>query len=110
MSSIADYVNQVITDEVKTECAKVLAEMCDPYVPYDTGALANNITVDAEGVTYNQPYATKVYEGTGIRFNQEKHPLATAQWDQAMLQSQGDEFDKRIEDVINRHSEGMRFK
>lgn len=94
-----NLLHEAFNDEFTTQCAAVLAEMCDPYVPYRTGALAENITVDARGVTYNQPYAEKVYNGVGIVFRKEMHPLATAKWDEVMLQDHQDEFEARIKEI-----------
>lgn len=102
-------VHEVFNEEFNKQCAEVFAEMCDPYVPYDTGALAENITVDANGVTYNQPYAEKVYNGVGMVFKQEKHPLATARWDEVMLQDHQEEFEARIQEIATQRLRSVMF-
>lgn len=65
-----------------------LASTCErymnPYVPMDTGTLSQDTTVEQFRVTYNQPYAHRMFEGTNLNFNKEKHPLATAHWEKAM--------------------------
>lgn len=101
-SAIEEMVGSIVDDELMTEVNQILYEMCDEYVPYRTGALAGNATVTAEGVEYNQPYASEQYEGGEFRHSTEYHPLATSHWDEAMLRDRGDEFYARVEEAIIR--------
>lgn len=108
-----------------------LAKRCDPYVPMQTGKLAESgmAHITPEGVTYTTPYARYQYYGqiygpnipirengeiigwwspphkrpTGRYMNHstEMHPLATSFWDKAMLRDHGDEFLKEIKDVLS---------
>ena len=94
--------DSVMDDATKREICEVIAEMCDPYVPYRTGKLSKNVTISSEGVTYNQPYAEKNYFGVDIPHNLTIHPLATAKWDEAMMADHGEEFMSRVQDIINR--------
>lgn len=89
-------------EQVMTEVHQQFAKVIDPYVPYDTGYLAHTITVDADCVTYHADYAAKNYYGTDIRHKTDKHPLATAYWDEVAMQSHKDEFAKQVEEIIKR--------
>lgn len=53
------------------------------YVPMRTGALSQSAAVKPFKVTYDVPYAQRVYYGKGLRFSRDKHPNATAEWDRA---------------------------
>lgn len=61
---------------------RVLSD-CEPFVPYDTGALSQSGVVGEGVIVYDVPYAQVVYHGAGMRFQTEKHPLATAAWFEA---------------------------
>ena len=87
---------------------KMFAEKCDPYVPYITGALATNITINKDGITYEQPYAQEVYESNN-RHNLEYHPLASSYWDEVAFENHKDENEaetvkiatERLEELAN---------
>lgn len=77
-----------------------LAKMCDPYVPFLEGPLSQTIEVSPQGVRYTQPYARYQYYGVNFNHTTEYHPLASAQWDKAMLQNKGDEFRREVEFIV----------
>lgn len=91
--------DKVLTPDTLTEINQTLADMCDPYVPYQTGNLAHDITVTDKGITYNAPYATKQY----ILPDHSKniHPLASGQWDKAMMDAEGDTFVAKVEQILS---------
>ena len=66
-SRLISEVNEVLDDPyVRREFHRLLAEMCEEYVPYDTGKLSDRGTYyTADGVHYGVgiPYAHYVYEG-----------------------------------------------
>lgn len=66
-SRIMNQVTQVIDDPyVRRDIHRLLAKMCEKYVPYDTGKLSDRGTYyDKNGVHYGVgiPYAHYVYEG-----------------------------------------------
>lgn len=66
------------------------------YVPMDTGMLAQNVVSQPFEVHYNQTYAEKIYNGTHIKFNKEKHPLATAEWDKAFYNANKESIARQI--------------
>ena len=101
--SFAQDIEKVLDDDAtRLEINKALAKWCDPYVPYRTGALSKNIVISADGITYNQPYAEKNYFGVDIPHNLTIHPLATALWDEVMMQDHEEEFMTEVQEIINR--------
>ncbi len=82
--------------------AEALAKLMTPYVPMDTGTLSQSYTTEPRKVIYNQPYAHRLYEGEGFSFSKEKHPLATAHWDEAAKVAKGKQFADEITKYIRR--------
>lgn len=99
--------NIINREDVKTEANRIFANIIDPWIPYDTGNLAHNITVNAEGVTYHADYAAKNYYGDDIRHKTDKHPLATAHWDDVAMQTEMDNLTSQITDMIVRKVNGQ---
>ena len=91
-----------ITDDVKLFAANDMFRLMSPYVPMDTGTLWQTVDISVKGVHYKVPYSNKQYNGTNFHFNRDKHPLATAAWDKAMLSAQGDKLTRDIQNYINR--------
>lgn len=107
-SKLASSLNQLLDDATRTEIANIVAELCDPYVPYDTGNLAEaSRTVDANGIHYNADYAEKQYYGVEFHHKTDAHPLATALWDKVMLSEQGDVLRARVEEVLVRRAKQL---
>lgn len=79
-----------------------LAKRCDPYVPFLEGPLSQTNIITAEGVTYIQPYARYQYHGTNFNHTIDYHPLASAEWDKAMLRDHGDEFNQEVKAILHR--------
>lgn len=76
--------------------AEEARKLMEPFIPYATGKLANDVTVTADDtsaqIRYNSPYAAEVYNNEReADFNTENHPLASAMWDRAMVKSGGGE-------------------
>ena len=68
--------------------AETWRRLYNPFVPMDTGFLANDGTsVSASGnvglIHHSAHYAVFVYYGTGKDFSASKHPLASDRWDEA---------------------------
>lgn len=82
-----------------------LAKMCDPYVPFLEGPLSQTIEVSSEGVRYTQPYARYQYYGDNFNHTIERHPLASARWDKAMMRDHGEEFIAEVEEILTRRME-----
>lgn len=82
--------------------AETFARLMVPYVPMDTGTLSQSYTTEPRKVIYNQPYAHRLYEGEGFNFSKEKHPLATAHWDEAAKAAKGKQFADELAKYIRR--------
>lgn len=102
----ADDLARVVDDEVREYAAEQLYRDSSKYLPYKTGALQDNVKIDAEGIHYLQWYAPYTYVGinpaTGSPYNFRKthHPLATDYWDEAFVLNEYDDFLKKIERFI----------
>lgn len=72
--------NSRITSRVRLLATTTLAKLLNPYVPFDTGTLANTAEVSETSVTYIQPYARRMYYGEDFNFNTDYHPFATHHW------------------------------
>ena len=107
-ASILSKINSLIDDATMSEISEIFAEMCDPYVPWKTGDLAQNLrTTDAKGVHYKADYADFQYYGTHFQHNTETHPRATALWDKVMMSEQGDLLRERVTEVLARRAKQL---
>lgn len=79
-----------------------LHALCSPYVPMDTGMLDQTVEINNECVHYKVPYAHKVWDGEGLNFSRDKHPLATAHWEQAMGAAKGQQLADEITEYLKR--------
>ena len=100
--AVKEQVDKVLENpEFKTEIHQMFAEKCDPYVPYITGALAGNISVGSDGITYKQPYAEYVYDSANVH-NTTYHPLASSRWDEVAVANHRDEIGQEVVEAIER--------
>ena len=96
-SGIADRFTQLCNDPtLKLNMHRVLAKKCDPYVPYLNGPLSKTVQVTPEYVEYIQPYAHYQYHGVNFNHTLDWHPLASAEWDEAMLRDHREEFQQEL--------------
>lgn len=98
--AIREKLNEVNNPTTMLALHNILAKRCDPYVPFLEGPLSQTVVVSSKGVTYIQPYARYQYKGEDFNFTRDKHPLASAYWDKAMLRDHGDEFNQEVKDTI----------
>ena len=65
IDEIVNQVNSIIDDTyVRVAVHRLLAEMTEKYLPYDTGVLNNSVRYTQDAVIYEGiPYAHYVYEG-----------------------------------------------
>lgn len=100
--SINDIVEKVLGGkDTRRFMAERAAHYIDPYVPRDTGFLADSAEVDEEGISYTASYADEQYHWAGIR--RSRNPLASSYWDQAAMQSHYGNLLKDIEGKIKGH-------
>ena len=93
-----------ITDDVKLFAVNDMFRLMSPYVPMESGTLFETVDRSTKGVLYKSIYARYQYNGVNFHFNHDpnKHPLATAKWDKAMLAAHGDKLMRDIQNYINR--------
>lgn len=119
-----EILNRIFDEETMTYVHTRLHAFCAPYVPMDSGMLAQDVDISAECVHYLSPYAhfqwngkvfvddrgstwarrseSKHEIGRALHYSPDKNPLATAHWERAMWAAKGDEFCKDIESYLRR--------
>lgn len=66
-----------------TFAANTWYKLCEPFTPFDTGLLLDEVLIEPKRIYYIMDYAKPVYEGTHMNFQTQHHPLATHHWDKA---------------------------
>lgn len=82
-------VQRIFGDDVKVYANTRLHAYCSPYVPMNTGYLDQTVDITKDYVHYKAPYAHKNWDGDGLNFSKDKHPLATAHWERSMAAAKG---------------------
>lgn len=90
-----------------------------PYTPMDTGQLAFGVAmtgtpsqpsgdtqIKAKEIWYRQPYAHRWYT-TPANFRKDKHPLATAKWDDVARPQQEDKLIQALQNYIDNKWKGI---
>lgn len=88
----AKTIRRIFGDGVKVYANTRLHAYCSPYVPMDTDMLDQTVYITKDYVHYKVPYAHRAYEGDGLNFSQDKHPLATSHWDRDMKVAKGQQL------------------
>ena len=76
--------------------AAQVARLCNPYVPFDTGALKNSARVVGSSVWYPTPYARRQYyehKGDGER---------GARWERRMMKAKGAELTATMQRLLGK--------
>lgn len=102
--AIQAKIDNLLDDVTMAKIQGKFATTINPYVPYDTGRLAHDITVDHTGVRYRAPYAAKNYYGDDIKHKTEKHPLATSHWDEVAMQTEREPLAHEVEDILRKRA------
>lgn len=89
------------------EIHQLLVRMCDPYVPFLNGPLSQTVEISPEFVRYTQPYAHYQYKGVGFNHTLDYHPLASAEWDQAMMRDKREEFVQEVRNILVRRAKQL---
>lgn len=96
---IESKINSLITDDVLLQIQTLFAKTIEPWTPYWHGDLSTDITIDSTGVTYNVPYARKQYYES-LAYHKDVHPLATKLWDKVAMQSEMENFENQVKDIL----------
>lgn len=100
---ISKLQNVIDDDWTMTMVNAQLAQILDPYVPYDTGFLSQeSVEIEADGIYYTAYYAWRQYYGDDFSHNTEVHPLATSRWDEVAMQTHYNEFTEDVKEIIIR--------
>lgn len=93
-------------DQTGLFAASEWRRLINDYVPMDRGNLADNARLAPWEINYLSPYAGPQYrgdiKGSPITYSLDKHPLASARWDEAAAPAQGEKLDQAIEAYINK--------
>jgi hypothetical protein len=99
-------------------------KLISPYTPMQTGTLFESVTIRPKEIEYKQPYAhymyhgilmvdpdtrssyakkgaKKVYTSKQLKYQKDKHPLATKEWDKAAQPTQGPKLVNAMQGYIN---------
>lgn len=76
----------------------------DKYVPKDTGALRETVTIDSNSITYEQPYAHAQYVGevNGRTVVNYTTPGTGPYWDKRMVSADMQNVVAEVQDFIDR--------
>ena len=76
----------------------------DKYVPKDTGVLRENVTIDINSITYEQPYAHAQYVGevNGGQVTNYTTPGTGPYWDERMKSADMQNVVAEVQDFIDR--------
>lgn len=71
-----------------TYAAEEWHRLYEPYVPMDEGVLKDTVTIRPKEIEHTVIYARYQYNGVDFNFRRDKHPKASAKWDQAAAPTQ----------------------
>lgn len=94
MSGVAAKVTSISKNRsLHQYLASQAADGMDKFVPYRSGALAASVSVGVDGtfITYNTPYARRMYYGDDFKFSTDQHPAAQSYWDEGFKNAGGAE-------------------
>lgn len=114
--------DNLIDDKTMLEVHNALARYCDPYVPMREGTLSQTIQITPKYVRYYLPYAHYQYtgelylaangsswakagekkypSGKPLNYSKEQHPLASKEWDKAMMAANGEAFLEEVKRIL----------
>ena len=98
--ALNEKIDTLLDNKTMLQINNEFARYMDPYVPFLEGPLSQTIEVSPIGVKYTQPYAHYQYHGVGFNHTKDYHPLASAEWDKAMMRDKGDEFKEQVKQIL----------
>lgn len=118
------YEKYVNNKDVLTFANSTAHKKMSPYTPYQYGETEEDVIIDDTGIEYRADQARFLYFGKlmlddrgsswarkdetkhvvnkDLNFSKEQHPLATKEWDKAMMIAKGDELTEEIESYIKK--------
>lgn len=98
---IKGKMDKVNGDKLGTFAATEWHRLYTPYVPMDTGALANTVQIRPWEIEHTVPYAHRMYEGH-FNFRKDMHPAASRHWDKAAEPTEKPKLVKAIQAFIDK--------
>lgn len=105
--ALEQKLQNMLDSKATLEIHNLLAKMCDPYVPFLNGPLSQTVVVTPDYIQYTQPYAHYQYTGTHFNHTKDFHPLASAEWDKAMLRDHREEFVQQVKEILVRRAQEL---
>lgn len=78
-------------DLVVDELGERMMMDIEPFVPFDTGALARSGHMEGHSIVYDAPHAEKMYNSPN-KMRTQAHPLATARWIEVAEEIHGEKW------------------
>lgn len=102
--ALTKKLDNLLDSQTMLEIHNLYAKMMDPYVPFLEGPLSQTVEVTPAYVKYIQPYARYQYHGVNFNHTKDYHPLASAEWDKAMMRDKGEEFKAQVTEILRRRA------
>lgn len=96
MSPPTTIIGRIKDNKTGTFVAETCGRYFNKYVPWRKGNLSQTYTTEPYKITYEMPYADRLYNGKGFKFSKLQHPLATSHWDKAAYAAQKDDIVNEI--------------
>lgn len=77
---LEEPIKKLLTPEAVSFMYQTFYNKMFPYIPFVTGNLASDYTIEEDGIHFNAIYSTRQYFGTEFNFTKDQHPLAQALW------------------------------
>lgn len=100
----ANRISSKISEDRKfwTYAATQWHRLYTPYVPMDTGMLADTVVITPGQIEHTVPYARYQYNGKRHNFRKDLHPKASAKWDKKAQATQMPKLVSTLQAYINR--------
>ena len=97
---IPKHLREIQDDKFWTFAAVEWHRLYSPYVPMATGMLMSQVVITPGQIEHTVPYAHHIYDGS-FRFRKDLHPLASREWDQAAIPTQGSKLIQAMQGYVD---------
>ena len=105
--NIERMIAKIDNDKFWTFAATQWWVLYQPWVPKDTGNLAETVDISPKTIEHNTKYAVRQYFGEKFKFSKEKHPLASAKWDKSAQPTQESKLIQSLQEYIDSGKMGL---
>ena len=92
----------LITDKYKLFANNEFYRLYFDYVPADTLSLARNVNITKDGIRHKESYGYAIYNGNDMNFQEDIHPLASAEWDLVAYKSHKKVYLNTLQNALGR--------